>query len=258
MTDLYSIDEYIRRNLLPGQGDAQWKTSRLIPLIDTYVRIKGKDRINLLDVGGGAGFILSQTSAYLEQKYGVSVRKIALDLSPGALDMQRNTNPDLKKVLNEDIRNTSLSEKEIDLALVIDVLEHVPEPQKALDELRRISSFVILKVPLEDNLYCNLANIISKGKLRIEHRDRGHINAYRWRTLKHQVEEHCGEIVMHDFADVSAYILPTIENRSPESQGRFNFLRRLLYLSASSLHKVSPRVSSWLFLDHALLLVQCR
>ena len=68
------------------------------------------------------------------------------------LDVQRKNNPDIKQTLNEDIRHTSLRDKHIDLMLMIDVLEHVPNPEEALEEARRGSHFLILKVPLEDNL----------------------------------------------------------------------------------------------------------
>jgi len=68
------------------------------------------------------------------------------------LDVQRKNNPDIKQTLNEDIRHTSLRDKHIDLMLMIDVLEHVPNPEEALEEARRVSHFLILKVPLEDNL----------------------------------------------------------------------------------------------------------
>jgi hypothetical protein len=47
------------------------------------------------------------------------------------LDVQRKNNPDIKQTLNEDVRHTSLRDKHIDLMLMIDVLEHVPNPEEA-------------------------------------------------------------------------------------------------------------------------------
>ncbi|GAI48024.1 unnamed protein product, partial [marine sediment metagenome] len=35
---------------------------------------------------------------------------------------------------------------------MVDVLEHIPNPTAALKELRRISQYIIFKVPLEDCL----------------------------------------------------------------------------------------------------------
>ena len=171
--DLYATDEYVRMNPHLFVGDSQWKISRIIPFVDKFIEFNEEASINLLDVGGGAGIILKNISAYIEENKGICVNKIALDLSPGALSTQKENNPDLRKALNEDIRNTSLRNKEIDLALVIDVLEHVPQPQRALNELRRISKYTIMKVPLEDNLYWNLANVIFHDRIRSSQRSKG-------------------------------------------------------------------------------------
>lgn len=113
-------------------------------------------KLNILDAGGGAGLILKKIAIEMEKNYSVKVDKFALDLSPRALEIQKKTNPDLKKALNENICNTTLQTKEIDLALLIDVLEHVPDPTLALKEVKRVSKFVIMKVPLEDNLFYNI------------------------------------------------------------------------------------------------------
>ena len=109
------------------------------------------------------------------------------------LEIQKRRNPDLARVLNEDIRKTSLSDKEIDLTLMIDLLEHVPNPTEALEEVKRISKFVILKVPLDDNLLARIGNFIWRGERRRRAIETvGHINVYRLSKLKHQMEKHAG------------------------------------------------------------------
>ena len=117
------------------EKDSNWKVSKIIPLVDKFISYINKDIINLLDVGGGAGLILNMISIYIEKNYSIKVNKYLLDLSPGMLDVQKKKNLDFKKAFNEDIRKTSLSNKEIDLILMIDVLEHVPQPMEALEEV---------------------------------------------------------------------------------------------------------------------------
>ena len=139
---LYLRGEYLVKNPSLHQDESCWNISKVVPLVDRFIDhvIQNKE-INLLDVGGGTGLILNAVSTYIEERYGIRVNRYALDLSPHMLEMQRKTNPDLVKALNEDIRRTSLDNKRIDLTLLIDVLEHVPNPLEALEELKRVSGF---------------------------------------------------------------------------------------------------------------------
>ncbi|MFC1907380.1 class I SAM-dependent methyltransferase [Chloroflexota bacterium] len=149
--------------------------------------------MNVLDVGGGAGLILNAVSTYIEESYSIRVSKFALDLSPGMLKVQKKRNPDLRRALNEGIRKTSLGNKEIDLILMIDLLEHVPNPAEAPEEVKRISNFVISKVPLDDNLLLRTWNFMKRGKSRKHAIETiGHMDIYSFSKLKYQTETHTG------------------------------------------------------------------
>ena len=141
--NLYLEGDYLRKNPSLHKIDSTWKTTKIFPLIDQYFIYNKKRGISILDVGGGAGIILNSVANYITKYYNVKVNKLALDLDINILNIQRQRNPDLKKILNEDISSTSLKNKEIDLTLMIDVLEHIPNPIIALEELKRISNFVI-------------------------------------------------------------------------------------------------------------------
>jgi len=154
----------------------------------------------------------------------------------------------LKKALNENICKTSLQTKEIDLAFLIDVLEHIPDPISALNELKRISKFAIIKVPLEENLYCNTRNIITKGKYRLNLIETyGHINVYDFKTIKHQIEENLGTILNFYYTNVFQYLL----SKSSILRGG------ITNLVASSLFNISPKLCSIIFYNHIILLIRC-
>jgi SAM-dependent methyltransferase len=251
--NLYQTDEYIAKNPSIHEEDSPWKVSRIIPLVDKCIRDINKDRINLLDVGGGAGLILRGISHYIQDEYGITVNKFALDLSPSMLEIQKRNNPDLKLALNEDIRETSLPDKEIDLTLMIDVLEHVPNPAKALKEINRTSKFAIFKVPLERNLFLRARNFVTGGRAK-QHliETKGHINTYGFRDLKREIENHIGEVVEFCFANVSDYYLSSEHYRK-----RTPIRYRLMYLVASRMFRLSPRLCSLIFFDFVLILVKC-
>jgi SAM-dependent methyltransferase len=251
--NVYLTDEYIRKHPSLFEQDSPWKASKVIPLVDKFVGHFDKDEMNLLDVGGGAGLVLKVVSSYIEENHGIKVNKFALDLSPGILEIQKNKNPDLKKALNEDICRTSLGNKEIALTLMIDVLEHVPNPIEALHEIKRISDYAIFKVPLEDNLLLRTWNFIMMGAPRRRSiANVGHVNLYNFSKLKHQIEEHAGLILDSYFTNVFDYL-----RRSKHSEIKMNLPRKLVNLIALYTFKLSPKLSSFLFNDFAMILVKC-
>jgi len=217
---LYESDEYWRRNPSFFEEDTDWKVSNIKPLIDRYANIDQKNRITLLDVGGGSGRILRGVADYLRARHNVTVTKYMLDLSPEALEIQKRENQDFAKALNEDIRKTSLRAKEIDLALMIDVLEHVDDPERALEQLRRISRFVIFKIPVESTLCFAFANMLTRGRSRRTLCQEGHVNQYTYWGLTRQIRSDCGEIRDTMLCNLSQYLmsLPSFKRQKLVSQ----------------------------------------
>jgi SAM-dependent methyltransferase len=210
----------------------------------------GNGDIKLLDVGGGAGLILKEISNYIERNYNITVSSYAIDLSPGMLEVQKGNNPKAK-LLNEDICKTSLGNEEIDIALMIDVIEHIPNSTKALKELKRISRFAVFKVPLEDCLISNLLNFLKKGKLRQNAIESfGHINIYNSASLKHQIEINGGSILNSSFTNVFEYVLKNDLNAQ-----RMNHKNKLMNRIALHIFKISPHICSYLFSDFLMILV---
>jgi SAM-dependent methyltransferase len=247
--NIYTTNEYIKKNPTLHKEDSPWKVEKIIPLIDVFIKYVTEKEITILDVGGGAGLILRDISTHMQKK-GIKVKKYALDLSPEMLKIQKKNNPDIMKLLNEDIKKTSLKNKEIDLVLMIDVLEHVPDPEKALKELRRISKYVIFKVPLGDNLCYNIVNYINHGKLRKEStHNYGHVNFYNYKALKKQIEQVNGKVIYSTFTNFSDYFLHNLYySRTLRLRGKvFNW-------SAKTCFYISPRLSSYLFFDFSMIL----
>ena len=251
--NLYLTDEYIIRNPSLHEEDSPWKVSKIIPLIDRVVDYLNEGEINLLDVGGGAGLILNALSSYIEKSHDMKVNKFALDLSPNMLEIQKKRNPDLKGALNEDICKTSLASKEVDLTLMIDVLEHVPNVLEALQELRRISRFVVFKVPLQDHLLLRTWNFINRGKPR-QHliENVGHINFYRFSRLRQEIEKNTGQVLNYYFTNVFDYF-----RNSEHYSKNMGIKSKLANFVAAYTFKLSPKLCSLMFGDFVMILVKC-
>ncbi len=249
---VYADDDYLRAHPTLYEEDSKWKFSKIVPLVDEFMQRQTKDKLVVLDVGGGAGRIVALVCDYLRDEYRIKVDKILLDLSPGALKVQTEANADCLKALNEDVRRTSLAWKQVDLALMIDVLEHIPNPEEALEELRRISRFVIFKVPLEDCAFDRLVNLVFDNLAwRNSLKNDGHCNFYSEERLQEEIRTHCGRIVHQQFSDIWSYI------RKHSSTRRMNTKQTLTFLAPLLLCSVSPRLNSKFFMDHLLLLVEC-
>ena len=251
--NLYSTDDYLIKNPSLHEEDSPWKVIKIIPLVDKFIGYFNKNEINLLDAGGGAGLILSGISTYIEESYGTKVNKFALDLSPGMLEIQRKRNPSLKKALNEDIRKTSLGNKEADLTLMIDLIEHIPNPPEAFEEVKRISKFVILKVPLENNLFCRTWNFVRRGKPRQHMIETiGHINVYNFNKLKYQIEKYAGQVLDFYLTNVFDYF-----RNSEHYKNKMKIRGKLINFAAAYLFKLSPKLCSLIFTDFVVILVKC-
>lgn len=248
--NLYVKEEYIRRYPSLHEEDSFWKVNKILPLIDEVLCRFDNTEINLLDVGGGAGLILSAVSNYIERSYSIKVNKFALDLSPTILEVQKKRNPDLKKALNEDICKTSLANKEVDVTLLIDLLEHVSKPTEALKEVRRISKFAILKVPLECSPFIGLWNFITWGTTKSTRDLVGHINIYNFYKLMHQIEKNTGYVKDFFFTNVFDYFL-TSEHYKPSQR------RKIINSAAECVFRLSPKLCSYLFEDFVMVMVKC-
>jgi SAM-dependent methyltransferase len=249
--EMYRSDEYISKNPDLFSFDSPWKANQAWPYIEHAVLQLKKPAIALLDVGGGAGEILKIVSERIASKHSVRVHKYLLDMSPGILEVQRKANPDFVRSLNEDVAHTSLADKEIDLALLLDVLEHVADPAAALREIRRVSHWAVLKVPLEDNLYFNLLNLKSRGRFRKKLAENlGHITVYNYAGLKRQVEANSGKVMMSGYTNAYSQFL-----HSPAYQ--LSFYHRMINRLAACLYPLSPGLCARVFNDFIMMLVDC-
>lgn len=251
---LYGSDDYMSKNPTLHEEDSAWKVQKMLPFVDRFCAICGRKEIDVLDVGGGAGIILRDVSAYIEKKHGIKVRKHALDMSPGMLKIQARNNPGLSSARAQDICRTSIGAKEMDLALMIDVIEHVPEQENALSEIARISRFVIFKVPLEDNLMTRALNLATMGRQRRHWVEKiGHCNIYTFGSIRKAIEESTGEILDSSFTNVFRYY-STSEfyiRRGRVRDRMVNALGRALFF-------LSPRLCSLIVSDFSMFLVRCR
>jgi SAM-dependent methyltransferase len=120
----------------------RWLVNRFLERVAWLVADRRPERV--LEVGCGEGMVMR----YLHERC-PGMRLDGLEADPGALAAARARNPG-SLVLQGDACALGIRSRAYDLVLCLEVLEHLPEPGRALAEIRRVARRgCILSVPHE-------------------------------------------------------------------------------------------------------------
>src|SRR3989344_6097785 len=109
---------------------------------------------NILDVGCGEGFVLGHL-----KKRGFAANLTGVDISEEAISAGLAIFPGLNLVKGS-VYNLPFADDYFDVVMCLEVLEHLAEPEKALQELVRVSKkYCLVSVPNEP--FFTLANMVS-------------------------------------------------------------------------------------------------
>lgn len=137
--EIYLNGEYFKNNPDWDAADAGWKT-------DVIIQLLKRNNIHpeqVIEVGCGAGQNLVELL-----KKNSSIEKLSgYDISPQAISLAVKYETDKIKFYNEDV----LANENVhaNLALVIDVLEHVDDYYGFLRKLKMKADYFVLHVPLD-------------------------------------------------------------------------------------------------------------
>jgi len=252
-------DEYYKQHPDLHEDDVEWKVEICRSFID-FVILKNKfeKQISILDIGGN-GLFLAKISYYITSKYGIKVNKYSIDLDEKIIVIQRRNNIDIIEASKEDIcQKTHFENKQFDLVLCNDIIEHVIDDRVALKELSRISKFVYFKQPLEKALLLTVLNFLTFGYVykKLE-TDLGHINRYNRRVFDLMVNDFF-IIDKYSFANCFAYLL---RKECPSMKATHSIIR-ILYSVYSILglilNKTSPELAAYIMSDFYLVIAKSK
>jgi len=136
--NIYESGEYLKNNPSWDLEDSEWKANEVIKVLKKN-QIQAK---NIVEVGCGAGGILSQLQMVM-----TDVKYCGYDISKNLKHFWEKYKNQRIEFFNEDFLKANT--KQFDVLLLLDVIEHVPDPIFFLKELRGRSSFYILHIPLD-------------------------------------------------------------------------------------------------------------
>jgi len=176
-----------------------------VPLVLAAMKQAGvrlQDSTRILEVGCGNGSFLWPFSEALAQE-GIRPHLEGIDIAENAIQEARGScgaNPPefLCKTLDE-------HESKYDVALLVDVVEHVPCPVDFLNSLRRLAPLLFLHLPIEHSLL----HLFAKRPTASYRRYR-HIHFYSLETARILVEDAGWRIrgIRYSAADAATLTLP--------------------------------------------------
>jgi SAM-dependent methyltransferase len=169
-------------------------------LIDTYFRavhelvehtgVAGRDMAQAIEIGCGEGHSTKRLRELLPTHIDLAASEYVDHLVPIA---QRH-NPDVP-ISQESAYETPHPNEQFDMVFLLEVLEHLDYPDKALQELSRIlkkDGYLILGVPREP-LWCALNMARAKYITRLGNTP-GHLNHWSTTGIRAYVEKHFGPV----------------------------------------------------------------
>lgn len=209
MSDIYRDGSYIALNPSLHEEDSDYKFKYISSLL-REIRF-GTAPIRVLDIGGGAGVIAAKVCHELAGGRPGRVECHALDLSPEALALQRKNNPYCTLATSDSAEIEAVGS--YDLALLIDVIEHIPDNAATASMVDRISRHAIYNIPTEINLVDLLRNAYMRGRYYPgQEASLGHVHFYSATGAKRFVRTHHRRLHRAIFPDFAAH---SIESPAP-------------------------------------------
>ena len=141
-TNKYTGGEYLEQVPDWHVGDSEWKSGLVFEMIHRHQLTPR----SLVDIGCGAGNILAR----LQERMPEEVELSGYDVSPQAIELCRTRANDRLSFFNEDFLEAKLAR--FDLALLLDVFEHVPDYLGFLKALSTRARHFIFHIPLDSHV----------------------------------------------------------------------------------------------------------
>ena len=179
--------------------DSPWKAKNIL-------RILEKNNLNpkiICEIGCGAGEILNQLHNTMDSKCLFS----GYDISPQAIQLAKERKKERLHFFQEDL--IQIDNKNFDLVLAIDLIEHIEDIFQFLRSLRGLGEYKIFHIPLE----LSALSILRTSRLTLSRKQVGHIHYFN-KDLALSILEETGYDILDYFYTKGSLELPRKTKKS--------------------------------------------
>ncbi len=233
--------------------EQNWKYSKLMPALDLFFKGHQSDKVELLEIGAGTGQI---SKKLVQTKNDYHFNFTCIEINKSSLKYIKKNIPGANIYIHDlSKKRIELPDKKYDLCLCIDVIEHIDDFNNALTEIKRLSNYAVFKIPAEKTVLMNLINFISLGSYRKKMVNNvGHIHWFTPYKIFEILKSQFDKILYSSFTNVADYQL---NKHSKIHLSARTALIKTFYFLSSKTFQLSPKLNSWLFCDHLVILVKC-
>jgi SAM-dependent methyltransferase len=157
---MYTNGQYLENNRTWHVEDSPWKANQIANIIR-------KNHIEpklIAEVGCGAGSILQELS---QKDFLQTSRFLGYDISPQAYKLAKSRQNDRIRFCYGNIFDSNT--QDIDILLVIDVFEHVPDYMGFLHQCKAQASYKIYHIPLDIHVSSVIRNSFDQARSQLGH-----------------------------------------------------------------------------------------
>lgn len=186
------------KELYEGYYEQEVEQKRTLSAKDSFHEIqrvtRGRTFEHLLDVGTGDGAVIQEID---KSSFAKKISAVEISNS-GILATQKRELQKLVDIQSFDGYEIPYSDDAFDVAMAIYVLEHVEHERLFLREMARVSSDLIISIPLEHTMRLRRARMAGKAI--------GHVNYYTLETFRNILETSGLEVVnLHPYTTSREY-----------------------------------------------------
>lgn len=231
--------------------EQNWKFEKILPALEIFFKQTKLKNIKLLEVGAGTGFFVKN----LKEKFkDLNIEITALEINKNSAEYLRKIIPEKNIIIDDISKKTKFKNKNFNLCVAIDVLEHIENLQGAVNEIKRIADYLIIKIPIEKTLGLSLINIITLGKYRRKAiSEIGHIHWFTVNKILSILKNNFASIEYIEYTNIGSYQFRKYYYRSKPKK----ILLAIWYLMSAVLFRISKYLNAIVFGDHIIVLVKC-
>lgn len=231
--------------------EQNWKFKKVSPALAKFLEKTGLYKIKLIEIGAGSGFFVKNLKkTFRKNKFAVT----ALEVNKHSTRYLDKILPKKQIVISDISTKTKFKNKNFDLCVGIDVLEHIENLDGAIKEIKRISEYAIFKIPIEKSLGIRFINFISAKKYRKNIiATVGHIHWFSNNEIISFMKNNFSQVEHLEYTNIGLYqYRKNLRVKKPRK-----ILLIIWYFLSSIIFRISKRANAILFGDHLIVLVKC-